>query len=93
MKRHTEQTFISEEETEGEEFERSPSNPPDYRGQRGLPFRNRANRHWDAEAHDPHEPRITQFSQLNCQTSDFLSCLIQCFSNIVITDIVTNSLL
>ena len=60
MKRHTEQTFISEEETEGEEFERSPSNPPDYRGQRGLPFRNRANRHWDAEAHYPHEPGTTE---------------------------------
>ena len=72
LKRHTERTFISEEETEGEKFERSPSDPPNDRGQRGLLLRHRANRHWDAEAHDPHEPTITQLSQLNCHTLDFL---------------------
>ena len=71
------QTFVSEEEAEGEEFDGAPGDPPDDGGQRGLPLRHRADRHGDAEAHDPHEPEscltMERFAMRFQFSSDILS--------------------
>ena len=58
MNMRRQQTFVSKEESEGEEFDGAPGDPPEDGGQRRLPLRDRADRHRDAEAHDPHEPEI-----------------------------------